>query len=222
MGLFIQEKILNTEKYSKDIKAASLISIIYGACGIIFVPIALLASASSKKILMPNMADLHLFDVIWNLASNSLSLYWGWRLGKQTESRLKNLSNLTGLYILNFGLVIGTSFINLWQPIRFVYLLPALFFLIIGLRAEIIARKIDRLNGSIRYKKRLFGWTAVALLITLFFAAIGSLQKMSNSLITALDNHDSAAVIAAIRNGEDPNQKVMGWSSPDLMDTQFS
>lgn len=200
-----------SDRYSKDIRSASLLAIIYGVCGLVFVPIAPFLTPSAKTILMPNMPNLDVFDIAWNLTSNALSLCWGWRVRNHPETRLKNLANLTGLYSVKTCLVVGTAFIGLWQPIRFVYLLPALFFLIIGLRAQINAQKYQTANPSVGYKKSLGIWAIASVALILIYAFTAPLKGISeNKLMIALDAKDSGAVIAAVHDGEDPNQKIMG------------
>lgn len=197
-------------KLNNDIRIAALVAIVYGVCGVLgavswpFLPPALKGTLAS--------IEFSPYDLAWNFLTSCFSIWWGTRIKQDSPKKLRCLSNLLGLYLLKMGIVVGALIVlGVFQAIRTAYLLPGIFLIFLGLRAQI---KIQKLNGSgvqEKYKFRLSVWIMLAIVFIAFCAVTGFLDRLvSESLMNAILNENSQGVLSAVKNGENPNRKILG------------
>ncbi len=201
--------VLSIKNLNKDIDRACLIAIVYGVVGVIFSCTYPFFTASVREILSPRI-NFGSLDLLWNFVTNIFLILWGVQAKKKEKKKLLPLTNLLGLFFLKLSIVLGTMFLGVFQIVRAIYLLPAIFFIFLGWIADIKIKKYTKAIIQERYKLRLMLW-AFACVLFLFVCLIGGfVSNNSNPLVEALEARNASAVIMAVKNGENPNGKIMG------------
>lgn len=114
------ESILKKQKLTKKINAAANLAIAFGAFRLVFIAWIIMTSIKLKEpiqiVRAGTMVKLGIFDIIYNIATASLVLYWGILIKRNPlfSQKIIEFLIITTIFMLVIDLIINKNLYTLW------------------------------------------------------------------------------------------------------------